>query len=65
MWLKMYSKRLIESIFFIYGVSGLMLIVNRWYKVLVSPIILYACEMWSTVKEEETKLAVLVRKFMR
>lgn len=37
----------------------------RLYKVLVRPVILYACETWPTSKEDERKLAVLERKFLR
>ena len=37
----------------------------RLYKVLVRPVILYACETWPTSKEDERRLAVLERKFLR
>lgn len=34
-------------------------------RVLVMPVILYAYETWPTSKEDEKKLAVLERKFLR
>jgi len=37
----------------------------RLYKVLVRPVILYACETWPTSKKDERKLAILERKFLR
>lgn len=38
---------------------------ERLYKVLVQLIILYACEIWLTAKEDEKKLTIIERKFIR
>jgi len=35
------------------------------YKVLIKPIVLYACETWATTKTDENKLGVFERKILR
>jgi len=35
------------------------------YKVLIRPILLYACETWATTKTDENKLGVFERKILR
>jgi len=37
----------------------------RLYKVIAIPIITYACETWPTTLEDERKLAIVERKFLR
>lgn len=35
------------------------------YKVLISPVALYACETWATIKRDENELGVFIRKIHR